>query len=99
MDRAAAEATLDTDRTRIDLLPDSISELRIVEIGGLDSEGDAAEADGDAAPYDRTACAGTHVGSTGEIGEVVVTGRETKGSDEERVRFALAEHLEADSGR
>ncbi len=36
--------------------------------------------------------------ATGEIGEVVVTGRETKGSDEERVRFALAEHLEAGSG-
>ena len=111
MDRAAAEATLDTDRTRIDLLPDSITELRIVEIGGLASEADdgaepdgggetddGAEPDGDAAPYDRTACAGTHVNATGEIGEVVVTGRETKGSDEERVRFALAEHLEAGSG-
>jgi len=33
MNREEAEATLDTDRTRIDLLPDSISELRIVEIG------------------------------------------------------------------
>jgi len=111
MDRAAAEATLDTDRTRIDLLPDSITELRIVEIGGpasgtddgaeSDDGGetdDGAEPDGDAAPYDRTACAGTHVNATGEIGEVVVTGRETKGSDEERVRFALAEHLEAGSG-
>ncbi len=86
MDRAAAEETLDTDRTRIDLLPDSITELRIVEVGGAESEPDEE-------PYDRTACAGTHVGSTGEIGEVVVTGRETKGSDEERIRFVLADHL------
>jgi misacylated tRNA(Ala) deacylase len=87
MDRETAEATLDTDRTRIDLLPDSIEELRIVEIAGAD-EGDD--------PYDRTACAGTHVANTAEIGEAVVTGRETKGPDEERVRFALAEHLDGD---
>ena len=87
MDRETAEATLDTDRTRIDLLPDSIEELRIVEIAGEDAEDE---------PYDRTACAGTHVANTAEIGEVVVTGRETKGPDEERVRFALAEHVDAD---
>ncbi|QAU11877.1 alanyl-tRNA editing protein [Halorubrum sp. BOL3-1] len=85
MDRETAEATLDADRTRIDLLPDSIEELRIVEVAGA-SEGDE--------PYDRTACAGTHVANTADIGEVVVTGRETKGPDEERVRFALAEHVD-----
>ncbi len=108
MDRAEAEATLDTDRTRIDLLPASIEELRIVEIGAASADGAGQEVDGAgqevdstetetaADPYDRTACAGTHVGSTAEIGEVVVTGRETKGSDEERVRFALAEHLDGD---
>lgn len=73
LDRERAEAELDTDRTRIDLLPDSITEIRIVEIEGVD----------------RTACAGTHVRSTGELGEVIVTGRETKGSDEERIRFEL----------
>ena len=87
IDRETAEATLDTDRTRIDLLPDSIEELRIVEIAG---------AAGDDEPYDRTACAGTHVADTADIGEVVVTGRETKGPDEERVRFALAEHVDGD---
>jgi misacylated tRNA(Ala) deacylase len=77
--RDRAEATLDSRRTRLDLLPDSITEVRIVEIGG----------DGDD-PYDRTACAGTHVASTGEIGTVDVVGRETKGSDEERLEFVLA---------
>jgi len=94
MDRADAEATLDTERTRIDLLPDSIEELRIVEIGaaGADDAGPGVDAE----PYDRTACAGTHVADTTAIGEIVVTGRETKGSDEERVRFALADHLDAD---
>ncbi|MFB6155135.1 MAG: alanine--tRNA ligase-related protein [Haloferacaceae archaeon] len=78
MDRDEAEATLDTDRTRIHLLPDSITEVRIVEIGGDDGD-----------PYDRTACAGTHVSDTAAIGTVTVTGRETKGSDEERVHFEL----------
>jgi len=92
MERAEAEATLDPERTRIDLLPDSIEELRIVEIGAAGADDAGPEADAD--PYDRTACAGTHVGDTAEIGEVAVTGRETKGSDEERVRFALAEHLD-----
>jgi misacylated tRNA(Ala) deacylase len=78
MDRAEAERTLDTDRTRIDLLPDSIRELRIVEIGG--SEG---------AVFDRTACAGTHVTNTAAVGEVTVTGRETGGSGRERLHFQL----------
>ncbi|WP_418284941.1 alanyl-tRNA editing protein [Halorubrum sp. DTA46] len=87
MAREEAEATLDTERTRIDLLPDSIEELRIVEIGGI------GRTDGEGS-YDRTACAGTHVDNTSEIGEVVVTGRETKGSDEERVRFSLADHVD-----
>lgn len=113
MDRSEAEATLDTERTRIDLLPDSIEELRIVEIGAAaedandesdanneddtDDESDEDDTDGGAdAPYDRTACAGTHVSNTADVGEIVVTGRETKGSDEERVRFALAEHVDED---
>ncbi|MFB6069858.1 MAG: alanyl-tRNA editing protein [Halanaeroarchaeum sp.] len=73
MDRERAEAALDTDRTRLDLLPDGVTEVRIVEIGDVD----------------RTACAGTHVPSTGQIGTFEITGRETKGSDEERLRFVL----------
>ena len=79
MPRERAEAELDPERTRIELLPDSITELRIVEI-----------ADPDGSVFDRTACAGTHVERTGEIGEVTVTGRETAGAGEERVRFELA---------
>jgi misacylated tRNA(Ala) deacylase len=78
LDREVAEERLDPERTRIHLLPDSITEVRIVEIG---PEND---------PLDRTACAGTHVASTEEIGEVEVTGRETKGSEEERLNFVLA---------
>lgn len=77
MDRERAEADLDAERTRIDLLPDSIRTLRIVEIGPEED------------PIDRTACAGTHVKNTEELGKFVVTGRETKGREEERLTFEL----------
>jgi len=77
LDRETAEATLDPERTRIELLPESITELRIVEIDGEDGI------------FDRTACAGTHVEQTGEIGKVTVTERESAGSGEERIRFEL----------
>lgn len=73
LDRAVAEDRLDPDRTRLSLLPDSITTVRIVEIDGVD----------------RTACAGTHVRNTEAVGTVSVTGRETKGSDEERIYFGL----------
>ncbi|MFC3478641.1 alanyl-tRNA editing protein [Halobacterium litoreum] len=77
LDRETAEAELDPERTRLDLLPDSITEVRIVDIGGGD--------------VDRTACAGTHVSNTGEVGLFSITGRETAGAGEERVRFELDE--------
>ena len=83
LDRETAEAELDPERTRLSLLPDSITEVRIVEVGP-----DPASDDDE--PFDRTACAGTHVSNTEEIGAVTVTGRETKGSEEERITFELA---------
>ncbi|WP_336037110.1 alanyl-tRNA editing protein [Halobacterium yunchengense] len=75
LDRETAERELDPVRTRLDLLPDSVTAVRVVEIGGGD--------------VDRTACAGTHVGNTAAVGTVRVTGRETAGRGEERVRFEL----------
>ncbi|MFC6787491.1 alanyl-tRNA editing protein [Halobaculum halobium] len=98
MDREVAEAELDTERTRIDLLPSSITELRIVEIGGARSapgsasgEGGDARAAGADDPFDRTACAGTHVDGTDALGEVTVEGRTTQGGEKERVEFTLAD--------
>ncbi|AGN01906.1 Alanyl-tRNA synthetase, class IIc-like protein [Salinarchaeum sp. Harcht-Bsk1] len=73
LDREVAEERLDPERTRIELLPDSITELRIVEIED----------------FDRTACAGTHVANTGECGTFELTGRESKGGGVERLRFEL----------
>jgi misacylated tRNA(Ala) deacylase len=73
LSRERAEAELDPERTRLDLLPDSIQKVRIVEVD----------------EFDRVACAGTHVSNTDEIGRVRVTGRETKGAEEERIEFVL----------
>ncbi|PSQ44711.1 hypothetical protein BRD17_03420 [Halobacteriales archaeon SW_7_68_16] len=73
------EATVervDGDRVVLDrtvFYPAGVDPVRIVEIEGVD----------------RTACGGTHVPSTEEIGRVRVTGRETRGSGEERLRFEL----------
>lgn len=77
LDRAVAEEELDPERTRIELLPESITELRIIEIDGEDGI------------FDRTACAGTHVEQTGDIGAVRITERESAGAGEERIRFEL----------
>lgn len=89
LDRERAEAELDSERTRLDLLPGSITEIRIVEIGdGIASNPDGEPADPKTV-YDRVACAGTHVEHTGAIGHIEVTGRETRGKGEERVAFVL----------
>ncbi len=79
LERTEAEARLDLERTRIDLLPDHITDIRIVEIGEEDE------------PLDRVACAGTHVESTGELGRLEIEGRETGGAGRERLRFQLRE--------
>lgn len=89
LDRERAEAELDPERTRLDLLPGSITEIRIVEIGeevASNPEGEPADPE---TVYDRVACAGTHVENTGTIGRVEVTGRETRGKGEERLAFVL----------
>lgn len=75
LSREEAEETMDPTRTRLDLLPAAVDPVRIVEIEGVD----------------RTACGGTHVDRTGEIGRVDVTGRETGGSGRERVHFRIDE--------
>lgn len=69
--RTDAEERLDPNRTRLDLLPASVDPVRIVDIAGID----------------KTACGGTHVESTGDIGTITVTGRETAGSGRERIHF------------
>jgi misacylated tRNA(Ala) deacylase len=71
--RDEAFAIPDLIRTKINLLPEGISEVRTIEIVGLDLQADG----------------GTHVGRTGEIGRVRVTGYESKGRINKRIRIAV----------
>jgi misacylated tRNA(Ala) deacylase len=61
-------------RTKVSLLPDSITVVRTVEIEGLDLQADG----------------GTHVASTGEIGRVAIPEYKSKGRLNKRIQIALA---------
>jgi misacylated tRNA(Ala) deacylase len=73
--REEAFAIPDLIRTKINLLPEAISEVRTIEIVGLDLQADG----------------GTHVARTTEIGRVRVTGYESKGRINKRIRIEVAE--------
>jgi len=73
--RDEAFAIPDLIRTKINLLPEGISEVRTIEIVGLDLQADG----------------GTHVANTREIGRVSVTGYESKGRINKRIRIAVAD--------
>ena len=60
-------------RMKINKLPDSISEIRIVDISGLDLQADG----------------GTHVHNTREVGKIRVTGHESKGRINKRLRITV----------
>jgi misacylated tRNA(Ala) deacylase len=73
--RDEAFAIPDLIRTKINLLPAGIREVRTVEIVGLDLQADG----------------GTHVANTREVGRIRVTGYESKGRINKRIRIELAE--------
>jgi misacylated tRNA(Ala) deacylase len=62
-------------RTKINLLPEAIQEIRTVEIVGLDLQADG----------------GTHVANTREIGGIEITGTRSKGRINKRITIALTE--------
>jgi misacylated tRNA(Ala) deacylase len=70
-----AEAVLDEAliRTKVSLVPESVPEVRVVDIVGLDKQADG----------------GTHVRSTSEVGRVRVVKTESKGKGNKRVRIAV----------
>ena len=71
--RAEAFQISDLIRTKINLLPEGIREVRTVEIVGLDLQADG----------------GTHVANTREVGYIHVVGHESKGKINKRLRIAL----------
>jgi misacylated tRNA(Ala) deacylase len=70
------EALRDQDliRTQINLVPERVKRVRIVEIEGLDTQADG----------------GTHVANTREVGTLEITGHKSKGRQNKRIEFVLA---------
>jgi misacylated tRNA(Ala) deacylase len=71
------EAVLDSDliRTKVSLVPETVEELRVVDIVGLDKQADG----------------GTHVRRTDEVGRIAVLKTESKGKGNKRIRIAIGE--------
>jgi misacylated tRNA(Ala) deacylase len=71
--RSTAVMDEDLIRTKVSLIPESVSEIRVVDIVGLDKQADG----------------GTHVKSTAEVGRIRVLKIENKGKGNKRVRLEI----------
>jgi misacylated tRNA(Ala) deacylase len=71
--RAEAFADPDLIRTKVNLIPESVDPIRVIDIEGIDKQADG----------------GTHVRSTGEVGRVTVVKTESKGKANKRMRIQL----------
>lgn len=71
--RDTAIADQDLIRTKVNMIPESVSEIRIVDIVGLDKQADG----------------GTHVHSTAEVGRIKVIKTENKGKGNKRIRLEI----------
>ncbi len=60
-------------RTQVNLVPERVKTVRIVEIDGIDTQADG----------------GTHVANTREVGALEITGHKSKGRQNKRVEFVL----------
>lgn len=75
MTREEVLAEQPPERTNMDLLPKSVTELRVIRIGR---------------DVDLCPCAGTHVANTSEIGELSILRRSSKGHGTQRIEYTLA---------
>lgn len=73
--RAEALADDDLIRTKVNLIPEAVTEIRVVDIVGLDKQADG----------------GTHVASTAEVGRVRVVKTESKGKGNKRIRLEVVD--------
>ncbi|QYG93091.1 alanyl-tRNA editing protein [Iamia sp. SCSIO 61187] len=62
-------------RTKVNMIPESVTEIRVVDIVGLDKQADG----------------GTHVPSTGHVGRLRVVKTESKGKGNKRLRIEVLE--------
>tara|TARA_B100001996_G_scaffold5527_1_gene4657 strand:- start:746 stop:1459 length:714 start_codon:yes stop_codon:yes gene_type:complete len=63
-------------RTKVNLLPESLKIIRTINIHGLDLQADG----------------GTHVSSTLKVGKIKITGHESKGKINKRIRIAILDN-------
>jgi misacylated tRNA(Ala) deacylase len=73
LERGEALADPDLIRTQVNLVPERVKRIRVVQIEGLDTQADG----------------GTHVANTSEVGEMGITGHKSKGRQNKRIEFAL----------
>jgi len=73
LEREEALANPDLIRTQVNLVPERVRTIRIVEIESLDTQADG----------------GTHVANTREVGEMEITGHKSKGRQNKRIEFVL----------
>ncbi|MFN5650890.1 MAG: alanyl-tRNA editing protein [Actinomycetes bacterium] len=73
--RDTAVTDEDLIRTKVSLIPESVTEIRVVDIVGLDKQADG----------------GTHVSSTKDVGRVRVAKVENKGKGNKRVRVEITD--------
>jgi misacylated tRNA(Ala) deacylase len=73
LEREEAFAKPDLIRTQVNLVPERVRRIRIVEIEGLDTQADG----------------GTHVANTREVGKMGITGHKSKGRQNKRTEFVL----------
>ncbi len=71
--RDTALEDADLVRTKVNLVPPSVAELRVVDIVGLDRQADG----------------GTHVATTAEVGRIRVVKTESKGKANKRIRIEV----------
>ncbi len=71
--RDEAMSIPDLIRTKINLLPEGITEVRVVEIEGLDLQADG----------------GTHLANTRDVGRIRIVGHESKGRINKRLRIQI----------
>lgn len=73
MSRAEALADPDLIRTKVNLIPESVDPIRVIDIGDIDRQADG----------------GTHVANTAEVGPVQVVKTESKGKANKRIKIQL----------
>src|SRR3954471_23756176 len=73
--RETAVEDADLIRTKVNMIPESVKEIRVVDIVGLDKQADG----------------GTHVRSTDEVGRIRVVKTESKGKGNKRIRIEVVD--------